>query len=62
MGRFDEVDRHGLFETAIVVAIVVGVLAAALVIATSIGIGTIVVLALVTYAFGLIGTLVFLAG
>ena len=62
MGRFDEVDRRGLFEAAIVVAIVVGVLAAALVIATSISIGTIVVLALVTYAFGLIGTLVFLAG
>jgi hypothetical protein len=60
--RFDEVDRRGLFETAIVVAVVVGVLTAALVIATPLGIGAIVVVALVTYVVGLVGALVFLAG
>jgi len=62
VSRFDEVDRRGLFETAIVVACVVGVLTAALVIATPIGLGTIVVIALATYAVGLVGALVFLAG
>jgi hypothetical protein len=62
VARFDEVDRRGLFETAIVVAVVVGVLTAALLIATPLGIGTIVVVALVTYAVGVVGALVFLAG
>jgi hypothetical protein len=60
--RLDEVDRRGLFETAIVVAVVVGVIAAALVIATPLGIGTIVLVAAVAYAVGLVGALVFLAG
>ena len=62
MSRFDEVDRRGLFETAIVVAIVVGVLTAALVIATPIGFATIAIIAVSLYAVGLIGALVFLAG
>ena len=62
MPRYDEVDRRGLFETAIVVAVVVGVLVAALVIATPLGIGTIIVVALVTYVVGVVGALVFLAG
>ncbi len=62
MPRFDEVDRRGLFEAAIVVAVVVGVLTAALVIVTPLGIGTIIVVALVTYVVGLVGALVFLAG
>lgn len=62
MPRFDEVDRRGLFETAIVVAVVVGVVAAALVIATPLGLGTIIVVTLLTYAVGLVGALMFLAG
>ena len=44
------------------VAVVVGVVAAALVIATPLGIGAIIVIALVTYVVGLVGALVFLAG
>ncbi len=43
-------------------AVVVGVLVAALVIATPLGVGAIVVVALVTYVVGLVGALVFLAG
>jgi hypothetical protein len=62
MARFDDVDRRGVFETAIVVAIAVGVLVAALVIATPLGAGTIVVVAVAGFVLGLVGALVFLAG
>jgi hypothetical protein len=62
MPRFDEVDRRGVFETAIVVAIAVGVLVATLVIITPFGAGTIALIALVAFVVGLVGALVFLAG
>jgi len=62
MPRFDEVDRRGVFETAIVVAIAVGVLVAALVIITPFGAATIALIALVAFVVGLVGALVFLAG
>ena len=63
MARFDDFDRRGVFETAIVVAIAVGVLVAALVIVdaarrrrrSSL-------IALGTFVLGLVGALVFLAG
>jgi hypothetical protein len=62
MARFDEFDRRGVFETAIVVAIAVGVLVAALVIATPLGAGRIAIIAVVAFVTGLVGALVFLAG
>jgi len=62
MARFDDFDRRGVYETAIVVAIAVGVLVAALVIITPLGVGPIALIALITFLGGLIGALVFLAG
>jgi hypothetical protein len=62
MARFDEFDRRGVFETAIVVAITVGVLVAGLVIVTPLGAGTIAIVAVVAFVVGLVGALVFLAG
>jgi hypothetical protein len=62
MARFDDFDRRGVFETAIVVAIAVGVLVAALVIATPLGVGSIAIVAVIAFVTGLVGALVFLAG
>ena len=62
MARFDDFDRRGVFETAIVIAIAVGVLVAALVIVTPLGAGPIALIALVAFVLGLVGALVFLAG
>lgn len=62
MARFDDFDRRGVFETAIVVAIAVGVLVAGLVIATPLGVAKIAIVAVVAFVTGLVGALVFLAG
>jgi hypothetical protein len=62
MARFDDFDRRGVFETAIVVAIAVGVLVAALVIATPLGVGSIAIVAVIAFVTGFVGALVFLAG
>jgi hypothetical protein len=59
---FDAFDRRTLFETAIVVALVVGVLVAVLVIATPLGAGTIALVAFACYVVGVVLTLVFAAG
>ena len=62
INQLDDFDRRGVYETAIVIAIAVGVLVAALVIVTPLGAGPIALIAFVTFVLGLVGALVFLAG
>lgn len=53
MGRFD-VERQTIFEIALVVAVVAGVLAALLWIATDLGLGAVIVVAVVAWVAGVL--------